>query len=208
MKTRYIHMKNQQGAALAVGLILLVIITLMGYTGMKGTILQEKMAAGLHNRTLANSGANSAIRQGENFLYNLVEITNGVDVRGTPGGVFNNLYSLLSDIDDPTSPKNPVLTDFFQRNWNSSNGTEHNYDFTSASGNAGLNAQPQYIIHEVVYGGVGSGRSTDGEEAAKKGSESTQRSFMVTGKSQSGDGNSIALMQSMFTVVTASDATN
>ena len=39
--------KNQKGAVLAVGLILLLIITLMGYVGMKGTILQEKMAAAI-----------------------------------------------------------------------------------------------------------------------------------------------------------------
>ena len=63
--------KHQQGAALAIGLILLLIITLSGYVSMKGTILQEKMAIGLHNRALSNNGANSALRGGESFLYNL-----------------------------------------------------------------------------------------------------------------------------------------
>ncbi len=207
MKRQPHSINTQHGAALAVGLILLLIITLMGYTGMKGTMLQEKMAAGLHNRSLANSGANSAIRQGESFLYNLVEVTNGINVRGTPNGVFNNLYSLLSDPDDPTSQQNPVLTEFFERNWNSASGTEHDEDFTNLSGNAALNAIPQYLIHEIVYGDAPN-NSSDGEAAAQVGSQNKQRSFMVTGKSQSGDGNSIALMQSMFTVVTGSDATN
>ncbi|MDJ1140710.1 PilX N-terminal domain-containing pilus assembly protein [Marinicella sp. X102] len=200
-------MNKQQGAALAIGLILLVIITLMGYAGMKGTILQEKMAAGLHNRNLANSGANSAIRQGEFFLYNLVEVTNGVNVRGTPTGEFNDLYTLLLDPDDPNSAKNPVLEDFFRRNWNSTDGTEHEYDFTGLTGNAGLKQRPQYLIHEVVYGNE-TNDSGDAEAPAKAGSQNKQRSFMVTGKSQSGDGNTISLAQSMFTVVTGSDATN
>lgn len=201
------NMKRQQGAALAIGLIMLVIITLMGYTGMKGTILQEKMAAGLHNRSLANSGANSGIRQGEYFLYTLVDQTNGIDVRGTPAGEFNNLYSLLLDPNDPTSEKNPVLVEYLKRNWNSTAGTEHNYAFTSVSGNGALKELPQYLIHEVTYGNTTS-NSGDAENPATSGSDCKQRSFMVTGKSQSGDGNSISLLQSMYTVVTGCDATN
>jgi len=69
--------QKQTGAALVVGLILLLIITLMGYSTMKGTMLQEKMAAGIHNRILAYGGANSALRDGEGFLYNLIDSTNG-----------------------------------------------------------------------------------------------------------------------------------
>ncbi|MCB1583889.1 MAG: hypothetical protein KDI92_12560 [Xanthomonadales bacterium] len=201
------QIQKQQGAALAIGLILLVVITLMGYTGMKGTILQEKMAAGLHNRALANSGANSGIRQGEYFLYNLVDQTNGINVRGTPTGEFNDLYSLLSDPNDPTSEKNPVLVEFFKRNWESTAGTVHDYPFTTVSGNGALNELPQYLIHEVVYGQV-INNSGDAENPATSGSNCKQRSFMVTGKSQSGDGNNISLLQSMYTVVTGCDATN
>ena len=207
MNKQAANLKTQQGAALAIGLILLLIITLMGYTGMKGTMLQEKMAAGLHNRTLANSGANSAIREGETFLYGLVEDTNGVNVYGTPTGVYNNLYSYLLDPDDPTSIENPRLTGFFQQNWNSTDGTDHAEDFTSFAGNASLNATPQYIIHEVVFG-TDEDNSRDTEEPVIEASQNKQRSFMITGKSQSGDGKSISLMQSMFTVVTGSDATN
>lgn len=207
MRRNLTSLPKQQGAALAIGLILLVIITLMGYTGMKGTILQEKMAAGLHNRTLANTGANSAIRQGESFLYNLVDQTNGINVRGTPNGAFNQIYSLSGDLDDPSSPMNPVLVNFFKRNWDSTDGTEHDYDFTAVGGNGGLNARPQYLIHEVLIGPERRD-SIDAEETATLGSSCSQRSFMVTGKSQSGDGNSISLLQSMFTVVSGCDATN
>ncbi len=200
--------QKQQGAALAVGLILLLIITLMGYTGMKGTMLQEKMAAGLHNRSLAYSGANSALRQGESFLYNLVEVTNGVNVKGTPNGSLNDLFTLLADPDDPTSIQNPVLTEFFQRNWNSTRGTEHGHDFTSIGGNGALYAQPQYIIHEVLYGESTNDTTSTDDPARGGGDGNRQRSFVVTGKSQSGDGRSIAMVQSLYTVVTGSDATN
>ncbi len=199
---------KQQGAALAVGLILLLIITLMGYTSMKGTMLQEKMAAGLHNRSLAYSGANSALRQGESFLYNLVEVTNGVNVKGTPNGSLNDLFTLLADPDDPTSIQNPVLTEFFERNWVSTRGTEHLHDFLSIGGNGALAAQPQYLIHEVLFGESSNDTTSTDDPASGGGDGNKQRSFVVTGKSQSGDGRSIAMVQSLYTVVTGSDATN
>ena len=202
-------MNHQEGAALAIGLILLLIITLMGYTGMKGTILQEKMAAGLHNRSLANSGSNSALRAGESFLYDLIEITNGVNVRGTPDGRFNNLYSAYDTIEEGQPVvENPVLTSFLEKNWSTAYGTEHSYDFINTpSYNGKLKTLPKYLIHEVVFGGE-TGVSAAFDESGFGADGSVQRSFIVTGKSQSGDGKSLAMMQSLYTVVAGSGGTN
>lgn len=208
-------MKRQQGAALAVGLILLLIITLMGYAGMKGTMLQEKMAAGLHNRSLAHAGANSAIRAGEAFLYNLVQETNGVNVRGTTNGSFRGIYSQLQDREDATSGLNSTVTAFKERNWTSTAGTNHNHNFSTASNNGSLNAIPQYIIEEVAAtggGGAGGGPNSQefgtGSSGAAGSATSEQRAFLITGKSQSGDGRTIQLLQSLYTVVVSSAPTN
>ncbi|KAA3642558.1 MAG: hypothetical protein DWP95_05345 [Proteobacteria bacterium] len=209
MKNQSIQtLRHQQGAALAVGLILLLIITLMGYAGMKGTMLQEKMAAGLHNRSLAQSGANSAVRAGEEFLYNLVEQTNGVDVRGTPNGAFHNLYSQLQDPENPASGFNTIVTDFKQRNWTSGKGTVHSHDFTSASYDSSkLNRQPFYIVEEIAATSTGAVNSQ--EFGTRGGSDiNEQKAFLITGKSDSGDGKTIVLNQSMYTVVVSSSPTN
>lgn len=199
--------KQQQGAALAVGLILLLIITLMGYVGMKGTMLQEKMAAGLHNRSLAMAGANSAVRAGESFLYNLIDSTNSVQAFGTPTGSLFNLYSQLTSIDDPSAPVNPIVELFKQRNWNSTAGTVHSNDFTTSSYNGALSQQPQYIIEELPYKAVYDG-SRDDDETGGPSSTEEQKVFLVTGKSASGDGRTIVLVQSMFTAVISSSSTN
>lgn len=201
-------MKKQQGAVLAVGLILLLIITLMGYTSMKGTMLQEKMAAGLHNRSLANSGANSAVRAGEEFLYNLVEQTNGVDVKGTPNGDFNKLYSQLQDPKNPTDGLNIIVEAFKLRNWSSSQGTVHSHDFTDSDNESSkLNKTPYYIIEEIAATNSG---SVNSQEWGTRGSGDTneQKAFLITGKSQSGDGKTTVLSQSMYTVVVSSSPTN
>jgi len=199
--------KHQQGAALAVGLILLLVITLMGYVSMKGTMLQEKMAAGLHNRSLALAGANSAVRDGESFLFNLIDSTNSVNVGGTPNGDFFGIYSQLSDPSDHTSAVNPNVELFKQRNWNSANGTVHGNDFTTTTYNGALSQQPQYIIEEVQFGSL-----SINTRVSSGGSSSTTvtkpRVFLVTGKSPSGDGRTIALVQSMFTAVISSSSSN
>ena len=203
--TNSIRYKHQQGAALAVGLILLLVITLMGYVSMKGTMLQEKMAAGLHNRSLAMAGANSAVRDGESFLFNLIDSTNSVNVGGTPNGDFFGIYSQLSDPSDHTSAVNPNVELFKQRNWNSANGTVHGNDFTTSTYNGALSQQPQYLIEEVIFGE----RSKDTNAIRPgAGGSSKPRVFLVTGKSPSGDGRTIALVQSMFTAVISSSSSN
>lgn len=209
-RTNMTNIGAQQGAALAVGLILLLIITLMGYTGMKGTMLQERMAAGLHNRSLASAGANSALRAAEDFLYNLVENTNGVIPEGTPNGSLQGIYSQLVDPSDPTSDVNPIPEAFKLRNWNHSNGVEHNFDFTSVNNNGALAQSPEYLIEEIqVEGGAGLNTQVTGAGGGSGSSAgSNLRNYLITGKSLSGDGKTISLVQSTYTVVPSSSATN
>lgn len=220
--------KNQQGAALAVGLILLLIITIMGYTGMKSTMLQERMAAGLHNRSLANAGAHSALREGEKFLYNLVDNTNGVQATGTPTGELFDIYSMYQVVGDPTSGKNTIVESFKQNDWSATSGTETTTDFTAITEDgASLSVQPQYIIQHVrdttqipsvlSPGLVGTGNATHefgsagnggGSGSGAGGSGNVQDTYLITAKSRSGDGNSFAITQSVYTVVSSSSPTN
>lgn len=200
---------HQNGAALAVGLILLLIITLMGYTGMKGTILQDKMAAGLKNRSLAYSGAQSALRAGEQFLYNLVETTNGVVIEGTAAGSLSNIYSLYNTPGDPTSGLNNTVEAFKANDWSTS-GSEpgHNYTTASVIGSA-LSVQPEYMIQHIrgtTGGGAGGATQTVefgsyGAGGGGGGSSPQQSTFLITAKSRSGDGKSFAMMESVYTAV-------
>lgn len=210
------NLKNQQGAALAVGLILLLLITLMGYTGMKGTMLQEKMAAGLHNRTLAYGGANSALRQGERQVFRLIEQTNGVVIEGTPDGRLFGVYSYYASPGNPAGGVNPVVEGFVQENFASEVGIDHDFDFggTNVNENARLNQSPEYFIYLVdspkTPGSGSNGAVTQefGGGSSNAGANSIQDeqgSYVVTGKSSSGDGNSMAMLQSLYTVVGSSN---
>lgn len=56
---------RQQGAALIVGLIMLLLLTLIGVAGMRDTLLQEKMAGNMLDREVALQAAESALRAAE-----------------------------------------------------------------------------------------------------------------------------------------------
>lgn len=55
-------MKHQRGATLIVGMIFLVALTLLGVVAMKNTLLQERMAGGMRDRSLAFQAAEAALR--------------------------------------------------------------------------------------------------------------------------------------------------
>ncbi len=74
--------RNQQGAVLAISLLMLLVLTLIGVSGMQGTILQERMASNTRDRNIAFQAAESAMRDAEIFL-NAIVTTGAFD--GTAG---------------------------------------------------------------------------------------------------------------------------
>jgi len=59
---------KQRGAVLVMSLIILLVMTVIGVTSMQVTVLEEKMAGNMRNRSLAFQAAESALRDGENSL--------------------------------------------------------------------------------------------------------------------------------------------
>lgn len=71
MITNSIHFRipqAQQGAALAVSLIMLLILTLLGVTAMQTTIFEERMAGNARDANTAFQAAEAGLRAGEAYL--------------------------------------------------------------------------------------------------------------------------------------------
>lgn len=62
--------RNQRGAALAISLIFLLILTLLGITAMSGSTVQERLAGNQRDLELAFEAAEAALRDGEIDLIN------------------------------------------------------------------------------------------------------------------------------------------
>ena len=58
----------QRGAALIVSLILLVVVTLMGLSGMQNTALQERMSGNMYDRSIAMQAAEAALSAADEAL--------------------------------------------------------------------------------------------------------------------------------------------
>ncbi len=85
------NLKKQQGVVLAVCLILLLLLTMIGITGMQSTSLEEKMAGNTHNLNRSFDAAESALRIGEQFIDGLVVEVTGANCVAACG---NHIYTL------------------------------------------------------------------------------------------------------------------
>jgi len=84
--TNFRTARNQRGAVLAISLFMLLVLTLIGVSGMQGTILQERMASNTRDRNIAFQSAESAMRDAEIFLNAIVTTA-----------AFNGTAGLFSD---------------------------------------------------------------------------------------------------------------
>ncbi len=60
--------RSQAGAALAISLIMLLLLTIIGITAMQSTTMQEQMAGNARERNSAFQFTEAALREGENDL--------------------------------------------------------------------------------------------------------------------------------------------
>ncbi|AEG00552.1 pilus assembly PilX family protein [Methylomonas methanica] len=67
LAVKYLN-KRQNGAVLAVSLIMLLLLTIIGITGTQVTGLEEKMTNNMRERNVAFQAAETALRAGETFL--------------------------------------------------------------------------------------------------------------------------------------------
>ncbi len=72
---------RQSGAALITGLMILLIITLAVVVAVRSNVLEERMAGGLRNQSLAETAVDSALRDGEQWIWNWVVSTGGAILR-------------------------------------------------------------------------------------------------------------------------------
>lgn len=63
-------MTHQQGMALVLSLIFLVIVTILSLSSMQGAITQDRMASSQRDHSIAFQAAEAALREAENRLQN------------------------------------------------------------------------------------------------------------------------------------------
>lgn len=123
--------KRQSGAALAVTLILLLVITLLGLASMRGAIMQERMAANTISRSMAFQAAEAGLRQAE------IRVRDGTTTFPTTPGTCVAGFCSASDpsVDPPW-----MASDF----WTSSG----NYLEATPVVSGDVSITPRYVIED------------------------------------------------------------
>jgi len=121
----------QRGAILIVSLIILLLMTLIGTTGMQTASLEEKMAGNMRDRNLAFQAAESALSAGETWLNSNTFTCNVALGRFRPQD---------KDCNTATAETTQVWDNI---NWNNTDSVA----YTGVLSN--LNANPRYIIEDI-----------------------------------------------------------
>ena len=124
--------RRQEGVALFLSLVMLLILTILGVSAVQNTSLQQRMSRNAFDSNLAFQGAESALRDGENYIEDNFTSLTPFDATGA------NDAGLYYDAAWNATPNWEAV------DWSASNGSRQ--ADTSVSGVA---EQPRYIIEHV-----------------------------------------------------------
>lgn len=121
---------HQEGVALVIALLLLVVLTLVGFAAVRGTIIQQKMSSNLYDREVAFQSAEAAMRA----AADIVASNPGLIARNCQAG---GVVCLTNPFNDPNITAADIHT------VPSGTGSGQFVAGTVATG------QPQYVIENM-----------------------------------------------------------
>ncbi len=198
---------RQQGAALIVGMIMLLLLTLIGVAGMRDTLLQEKMAANMRDRDVALQAAETALRAAELTLSAAV------------GPVFTNnngLYDLgVSAGLNATKRVKPAISGtvvaeqvFWQQSWSWASSNSIVYNRTLPNLTTAQN--PRYVIEKLPQSltdltlypntafAAGSGNVAAIDESELDETVIVKPDYRITARAQGLTADTVVILQSTF----------
>jgi type IV pilus assembly protein PilX len=183
---------KQSGVVLVVSLIMLLLLTLVGLSGMQSTILEEKMAGNMRDRNLAFQAAEAALQDAEQHIIggSISGFTGFTPDCGasTPNTTDNGLCDKAGGYNPPVWQEANV--------WNVTRSVEYGAITTArkigdTNGDGvidvtpALSAQPRYIIEAVIPSGT---HLCDG----------TKPCYRVTARGQGVNLNTVVVLQTIY----------
>ncbi len=156
---------RQRGVALVVALLLLVVITLVGLAAVRGTIMQQKMAANLFDRQVAFRSAEAAMRAAT------------ARIASNPGDIARNcqaggVFCQGNPFDDPNLDTTKIMS----------------VDTGQFDAGTLAASQPQYVIENMgnwynPSTSTGFGQSANSHNYGAQGTSTTAVYYRVTARS-------------------------
>lgn len=172
--------RREAGAVLVVGLVMVLLISIIGISAIRGSNLQESMAGNIRERNLAFQSAESALRVGES----LVSDQSSRPVMTNSGGLYSDTYVM---------PTTSILT-FTEANWKEAARVKI----------ASLNLQhvshePTYVIEELNPD-IGIGAAMEGSAIDLEGMQNTGdiTPYRITARGFGASENAIKTLQTTY----------
>jgi len=143
--------RSQRGAALIIAMILLLVMSLLAATSLRGTLMQERMSSNTYDRDLAFQSAEAGLRMGERQAEKWV--INGADTAvlancdsPNAGGFYRNIAADPGQCTQPLLWEGPAPGESgsFWRDASNDTGPD-NINFTDD----GLSLAPYYIVELI-----------------------------------------------------------
>ncbi|SFG89080.1 type IV pilus assembly protein PilX [Neptunomonas qingdaonensis] len=184
--------KRQQGAALIVGMVMMLVLTIIGLSAMQGTAMQEKMSGNMRDANLALQAGEAALRYvEEGYLKSLDDL----DV-GKPYGSCAANCQIINSSDATTLPASDnAAWDTQSINFGSLNAPNGNV--ISAPAGSEINTShfhsvPSFVVEYVSY-------KTDSYDIGGGVVEDTGSAlYRNTIKARGGSENSEVLLETIF----------
>lgn len=165
----------QTGAVLVVSLLILSVMTLIGVTGLQSTTLEERMAGNLRDGNLAFQAAEAALRDAEDFVEDLGNISN-----------FNGAAGLYGEDD-----ADPDYLD--AASWSATSSKPY-----LGSAMDLLSTQPRYIVKHVgLIEQAGRTLNLDGY-GDNNGGDGDVQIFRITARGTGGSDTARAIVQAQY----------
>jgi type IV pilus assembly protein PilX len=206
---------RQDGVALVIGLIFLLITTLMAITAMSGVVMQERMAGNLRNASIAQAGAESALRAGEFWIRDFH--SKGEQLAGDCQGldkVFARTGSATDLANAGCASAVASHAEFrAEKNWIEGTAAPFIHELPadlisdaalSSYDGAGMAKRPQFMIENMgplrgIDSAGGQVGSFGGVDAAGSGSATPPPTvYRITGRSTGGTENVIRIAESFY----------
>lgn len=171
--------RREAGAVLVVGLVMVLLISIIGVSAIRGSNLQESMAGNMRERNLAFQASESALRIGEGMVSDQVSRPLMTDSQG----LYNDTFR---------TPASSILT-FSDADWK---------DATKVRATAlslDLSREPTYIV-EQLDPDIGIGAAMEGSSIDLEGMQNTGdiTPYRVTARGFGGSENSVKTLQTSY----------
>lgn len=175
---KHATMARQNGVALVVALIFLLILTLLGVAAMSTTALEEKMAGNIKDQNTAFQSVESALTVAENTIGSAISVNLVVATASVTNDGLHKPGTTTPRWSDATSP----------------NVWDTGSDYRTLTGFSGVSSPAKYIIEDLGEIVDTNGELTMPTEYRSKG----KQLFRITARGPGGTPYSISMVQSTY----------